>query len=181
MAVGGATLLQARVRLFGRLCEKILDVYGSIAGGEVLTCTYESTVCDDPLALSREELAECFLARLEEVRPDDLRRQQTTVGPHRDDVAFAIDGRDTRSFGSQGQQRSIVLALKMAEVELAGEILGGRPVLLLDDVMSELDESRREAVVRFVDEGIQTVVTTTNLGYFSPALLDAAKVVDFGG
>lgn len=67
VAVGGATLLQARVRLFGRLREKILDVYGSIAGGEELTCTYESTVCDDPLTLSREELAERFLARLEEI------------------------------------------------------------------------------------------------------------------
>ena len=180
MAVGGATLLQARVRLFGRLCEKILDVYGSIAGGEVLTCTYESTVCDDPLALSREELAECFLARLEEVRPDDLRRQQTTVGPHRDDVAFAIDGRDARSFGSQGQQRSIVLALKMAEVLVSEDVTGSRPLLLLDDVMSELDETRRQSVIEFAQSGIQTVVTTTNLGYFSDELLGRSKVVEFG-
>ena len=180
VAVGGATLLQARVRLFGRLCEKILDVYGSIAGGEVLTCTYESTVCDDPHALSREELAECFLARLEEVRPDDLRRQQTTVGPHRDDVALAIDGRDARSFGSQGQQRSIVLALKMAEVLVSEDVTGSRPLLLLDDVMSELDETRRQSVIEFAQSGIQTVVTTTNLGYFSDELLGRSKVVEFG-
>lgn len=180
VAVGGATLLQARVRLFGRLREKILDVYGSIAGGEELTCTYESTVCDDPLTLSREELAERFLARLEEVRPDDLRRQQTTVGPHRDDVAFAIDGRDARSFGSQGQQRSIVLALKMAEVLVSEDVTGSRPLLLLDDVMSELDEKRRQSVIEFAQSGIQTVVTTTNLGYFSDELLGRSKVVEFG-
>ena len=67
-----------------------------------------------------------------------------------------------------------------AEVTLAGEILGSQPILLLDDVMSELDERRRSAVVSFVDGGIQTVVTTTNLGYFSPELLELAKVVSFG-
>lgn len=180
VAVGGATLLQARVRLFGRLREKILDVYGSIAGGEELSCTYQSTVCDDPLVSSREELAERFLERLEEARQDDLRRQQTTVGPHRDDVVFSIDGRDARSFGSQGQQRSIVLALKMAEVLVSEDVTGSRPLLLLDDVMSELDEMRRQSVIEFAQSGIQTVVTTTNLGYFSDELLGRSKVVEFG-
>ena len=68
----------------------------------------------------------------------------------------------------------------MAEVELAEEILGSRPVLLLDDVMSELDEGRRDAVMGFVRGGIQTVVTTTNLGYFSPELMEEAEVVRFG-
>ena len=100
--------------------------------------------------------------------------------PHRDDVLFLVSGRDARSFASQGQQRTVALALKMAEVTLAGEILGSQPILLLDDVMSELDERRRSAVVSFVDGGIQTVVTTTNLGYFSPELLELAKVVSFG-
>ena len=179
-AVGGATLLQARMRLFGRLREKVLDIYGNIAGGEALTCSYQSTVCDDPLSLTRDELAERFLARLEETRPEDLRCQQTTVGPHRDDVVFSIDGRDARNFGSQGQQRSIVLALKMAEVLVSADVTGARPLLLLDDVMSELDETRRQSVIEFAQSGIQTVVTTTNLGYFSDELLSRSKVVEFG-
>ena len=181
VALGGATLLAARLRLFGRLAEKVAEAYGVISGGEELSCSYVCTLGDGLCEMGRDELRDVFLDRLERGRVEDLRRQQTCAGPHRDDVSFVVGGRDARAFASQGQQRSVVLALKMAEVELAGEILGGRPVLLLDDVMSELDESRREAVVRFVDEGIQTVVTTTNLGYFSPALLDAAKVVDFGG
>ena len=95
-------------------------------------------------------------------------------------MSFVVGGRAARSFASQGQQRSVVLALKMAEVELAGEILGNMPVLLLDDVMSELDGARREAAVSFVGRGMQTVITTTNLGYFSAELLDGAKVVEFG-
>ena len=109
-----------------------------------------------------------------------MRRQQTLVGPQRDDVSFTIDGRDARSFGSQGQQRSIVLAWKMAEVALCEEILGEKPLLLLDDVMSELDSVRRDAVTRFVQGGIQTVITTTNLGYFPDELLSGAKVVSMG-
>jgi len=131
--------------------------------------------------LSRDELCDRFAARLEELRADELRRQMTLIGPQRDDIVFTIDDRDARSFGSQGQQRSIVLAWKMAEVELCEEILGDKPLLLLDDVMSELDGVRREAVTRFVQGGIQTVVTTTNLGYFPQELLDHAKVVSFGG
>ena len=181
VALGGATLLAARLRLFRRLAERAERAYASIAGGEELSCSYVCTLGDCLDGLSRDELRDVFLARLEEARADDLRRQQTTVGPHRDDVSFTVAGRDARAFASQGQQRSVALALKMAEVGLADEILGSRPILLLDDVMSELDESRRSAAVAFALGGIQTVVTTTNLGYFSPELLEAAEVVSYGG
>jgi DNA replication and repair protein RecF len=179
VAVGGATLLQARCRLYRRLSEKIEQIYENIGGGEKLTCSYKSTVADDPLSLSRDDLADVFLARLEAARDIDLRRQQTTIGPHRDDAIFAIEGRDARAFGSQGQQRSIVLALKMAEVLVSAEVTGSRPLLLLDDVMSELDEGRRQSVIEFAQRGIQTVITTTNLGYFTKELLDSSLVVSF--
>lgn len=179
VALGGATLLSARLRMFSRLAEKVQAAYAAISGGESLVCSYECTLGEGLETLGRDELRDLFLDRLDRARPDDLRRQQTTVGPHRDDVLFSVAGRDARAFASQGQQRSVALAVKMAEVELAGEILGSRPILLLDDVMSELDERRRAAAVEFVRGGIQTVVTTTNLGYFSPELLDGAEVVRF--
>ena len=182
VAIGGATLLLARLRLFARLAPKVCAVYERICGGEQLTCAYVCSLGEDvDETMGRDALTARFLERLGSGRADDLRRQQTLAGPHRDDLTFAIDGRDARTFGSQGQQRSIVLAWKMAEVELAAEILGEQPLLLLDDVMSELDEQRRAAVVGFVQAGIQTVVTTTNLGYFPPELLEASKVVSFGG
>lgn len=181
VALGGATLLLARLRLFERLVPKVSDVYAHICGGEKLVCRYECSLGEDVMGMARDELTARFLERLGAGRPDDLRRQQTLVGPHRDDLNFTLDGRDARTFGSQGQQRSVVLAWKMAEVELSAEILGEQPLLLLDDVMSELDEQRRAAVVSFVQEGIQTVVTTTNLGYFPPQLLQASEVVSFGG
>ena len=126
-------------------------------------------------------LAVAYIGRHNTIKGYDLMQGAAReILARRDDVTFLIGGRDARSFGSQGQQRSVALALKMAEVELASEILGSTPLLLLDDVMSELDATRRDAVVRFVGRGIQTVITTTNLGYFSPELLDDAEVVSFG-
>lgn len=180
VALGGATLLHGRLRLFERLRAKVCEVYGELAAGEGLECRYLCSLGEEALGLSKDELRELFCERLASARPDDLRRQQTTVGPHHDDVAFLIEGRDARAYGSQGQQRSVVLALKMAEVLLSAEVVGNQPLLLLDDVMSELDERRREAVTRFARRGVQTVITTTNLGYFSPELLDGAEVVGYG-
>ena len=180
VALGGATLLASRVRLFNRLAEKVSAIYAQIADGEELVCRYVCSLGDETLDLDRDALRDLFAERLAAARAEDLRRAQTTLGPHRDDVLFEIGGRDARAFGSQGQQRSVVLALKMAEVELSAEVLGEQPLLLLDDVMSELDEARRTAVIRFAQRGIQTVITTTNLGYFSPELLDASRVVSFG-
>lgn len=180
VALGGATLLLARLRLFERLTPKVREIYAHICDGEELMCRYECSLGDDVRDMARDELTARFLTRLGEGRANDLRRQQTLVGPHRDDLSFTLDGRDARTYGSQGQQRSVVLAWKMAEVQLSAEILGEQPLLLLDDVMSELDERRRAAVVSFVQQGIQTVVTTTNLGYFPSELLEASEVVSFG-
>ena len=182
VAAGGAALLSARLRLFCRLRDHLVAAYGEIAPGERLTCAYESSLGgeDELVAASREGLVERLMAALGTTRQESLRRQQTTVGPQRDEMTFHIDGRDARAFGSQGQQRSIVLAWKMAEVSLAHEIVGQPPLLLLDDVMSELDARRRETMTRFVQDGVQTVVTTTNLGYFPQELLDWARVVHIG-
>lgn len=180
VAVGGATLLRHRLSLFERLSVLVGEVYGEVVAAERLGCRYVSSVAGAEPGMGRDELARLMLEQMRVGRADDLRRGQTLVGPHRDDVAFAIDGRDARAFGSQGQQRTVALAWKMAEVRLCEGLLGERPLLLLDDVMSELDESRRATVTRFVEGGIQTVITTTNLGYFTPGQLDDMLVVDYG-
>ena len=163
------------MRLFVRLAEKVGEAYGVISGGEALSCSYVCTLGENLEEMGRDELRDVFLDRLEAGRAEDLRRQQTCVGPHRDDVSFVVGGRDARAFASQGQQRSVVLALKMAEVELAGEILGSRPILLLDDVMSELDGARRAALVEYIASDVQTFVTTANLAYFDEDMLAAAQ------
>lgn len=182
VALCGAALLFARLRLFRRLSSHVRDIYERISGGERLDCTYVASVgSQEELAgLSKDELRDLILRQLEERRHDELRRCQTLVGPHRDDLGFTIGGRDARAFASQGQQRSVTLALKMAEVELSFEVVGTRPLLLLDDVMSELDERRSVALMDFVQGTIQSVVTTANVGNFPRELLDRATLVGIG-
>jgi len=105
--------------------------------------------------------------KLEARRDLDILRGVTSVGPHRDDLAMAVNGIDLRAYGSQGQQRTGALALKLAELEFLRSETGEYPILLLDDVMSELDASRREALLAFLQrEHIQTVITATDAAYF---------------
>ncbi len=179
VAAGGAALLASRLRLFERLAPKVAAAYARISGGEELGCSYACSAGAVEAAAGRAELEELLAARIAEARQTDMRLRQTTVGPHRDDVLFTVQGRDARAFASQGQQRSVVLALKVAEVELAEEVVGSRPLLLLDDVMSELDETRRSAVVGLLLPGTQSVITTTNLGYFDDGVLAGAEVVSY--
>lgn len=179
----GAQLMLHRMALLGRVRAHFIEVYGQIAPGEEPDVVYETALAEageDAAALGRDALKERFLSALAAGREDEARRCLTLTGPHRDEIAFSIDGRPARAFGSQGQQRSIVLAWKIAEVMVTRDILGRYPILLLDDVMSELDAGRREAIVRFIQGEVQTVITTTNLGYFGSSILDAAKVVHVG-
>jgi DNA replication and repair protein RecF len=97
-------------------------------------------------------------------RDHDIRRGNTEVGPHKDDIIFMIDQHEAKYFGSQGQQRTAVLSLKLAEIELMKKITGEYPILLLDDVMSELDGLRRERLIQEIDGKIQTFITGTEKG-----------------
>jgi DNA replication and repair protein RecF len=106
-----------------------------------------------------------LMAELGERRASDLERGFTQHGPHRDDLAFLRDGRELRSFGSQGEQRLGLLALLLAEREVLAAERGAPPLLLLDDVMSELDSDRRGLLVRRLDDGGQAVITTTDLAH----------------
>jgi len=113
-----------------------------------------------------DNLAEEYRLKLVELRQNDIWRGSTSVGPHRDDLILSVNGINLRTFGSQGQQRTGVLALKLAELEFIKSETGEYPVLLLDDVMSELDASRREHLITFIQDRIQTFITATEKKYF---------------
>lgn len=108
-----------------------------------------------------------YAQRLQEKLAEDIQRQSTSIGPHRDDLQFLAEGADLKRYGSQGQQRTAVLALKLAELEYLKSETGEYPVLLLDDVMSELDKKRRQALLDFVRGRIQTFITTTEPEIFT--------------
>ena len=98
-------------------------------------------------------------------RERDLRMMSTTSGPHRDDICFQVDGIDIRKFGSQGQQRTAALSLKLSEIELVKMLTRDKPVLLLDDVLSELDKHRQNYLLDSIDD-IQTLITCTGVDEF---------------
>ena len=184
IARAGSALLVHRLSLLDRLAGHVRAAYGQVASGEDAGVSYVSTLGDLPQTEGHEELKdwayEHMFAALDERADEEMRRGVTLVGPHRDEIEFSVAGRSARSFASQGQQRTLVLAWKVAEVAVARDILGTAPLLLLDDVMSELDAGRRGAFLQLIGDDIQTVITTTNLGYFTDDLLDRAKVVSMG-
>jgi DNA replication and repair protein RecF len=120
-----------------------------------------------------------YRERLAESRDADRQRTFTNLGPHRDDLRLMRGGLDMRECASQGEQRAAVLTLVLAEWENSCRV-GQKPLLLLDDVMSELDESRRRALVRVVIRGGQVIITTTDLRYFCDDELKSATVIDLG-
>lgn len=91
---------------------------------------------------------------------EEILRKSAVVGPHRDKILFKLDGRNAQSFASQGQQRSIVLSLKLAEVKLIEKLLDKKPILLLDDVMSELDSNRQKKLLNFIKQQTQSFITS---------------------
>ena len=114
--------------------------------------------------IDKKYLAESFHIALQKSRSRDLFKKNTGVGPHRDDMIFMINGMEA-SFGSQGQHRSLVLSLKLAEIELMESITKESPILLLDDVMSELDNTRQLKLLETISHNIQTFITTTSLDH----------------
>lgn len=155
---GGAIAAQ-RISYANELNGSAAQVYTGISEGkERLSVAYESTFWLDGDPWDGESLTQNLKEKLVRSRREDLYTGHTGVGPHRDDLNITIDGRSARSFGSQGQQRSCVLALKLAEASLLYSLLGERPVVLLDDVMSELDQSRQDYLLNHI-KGWQVFIT----------------------
>ena len=177
LALSGSEIIHSRKAFCERLNECARKIHSSITNGaETLEIKYEPNVAPGE---STTETAECIKSALISSRESDLRRAATGKGAHHDDMGIYIGDMDARLYGSQGQVRTCALSLKLSEIEIISAESGEAPVLMLDDVMSELDAQRRAAVVSFIEEGIQTIITTTNLGYFSQEMVDAAKVVGF--
>ncbi len=123
-----------------------------------------------------EDVRDTFMAYLQEARREEINRGVTTMGPHRDDLHFLVDGIDMTLYGSRGQQRTAALSTKLAEVNLMQQSTGEMPVLLLDDVMSELDAERRQQIIAIVEEAGQSVLTTTDWEDYDPAFRQKAKL-----
>lgn len=173
LSTQGLAVVAGRRRLLASFAPLFTRVHVRLAGDRApeASLVYRTTVGDVDEAGYRERLAED--------RARDRQSGLTRLGPHRDDLRVFLDGRDLREYGSQGEQRTAVLSLLLAERSWMAEERGQVPLLLLDDVMSELDETRRRAFLSLL-EGGQAVITTTDLHYFAPGELEGASVVVLG-
>ncbi|MDI6715474.1 MAG: DNA replication/repair protein RecF [Actinomycetota bacterium] len=155
----GIKLINARKEVIKRIEGYASDAYRKMSGGnETLKLQYENQVLKIEAANGLEDK---FNEELKRRRKDEIERGQTLVGPHRDDVCIFINGIDTRTFGSQGEQRSVALALKMSELKIIEDMINESPILLLDDVMSELDDDRRRAFIEQINKNTQIIITST--------------------
>lgn len=155
MVMYGQRIIEEREKFLHRINEVIQKAHEKLSGGrERLRLVYEKNVD-----------AECFENELKKNREKDLHFRASTSGPHKDDISFYIGELDVRRFGSQGQQRTAALSLKLAEIELVKQEIKDTPILLLDDVLSELDRKRQHYLLDSIGD-IQTFITCTGIDDF---------------
>jgi DNA replication and repair protein RecF len=168
----GAAIVGARLRLLEKLAGPLAAAHREIAPGEErLTIGYSTNA---PL-LPGEEPRDALARRLAETAEKEAWNGSTLVGPHRDDLVFGMAGRDLATFASRGQQRTAILALKLAELDLLTLLDGRPPLLLLDDVFSELDSDRRGHLARRIADLAQALITTTDPADIDPELRRRAR------
>jgi len=179
VATVGMELIDRRRRAVAALQTELARIYSFLAGaGQRLSPERPKVQVAYRSAIGEATEPAAVVAALERARPVELRRGQTLVGPHRDDLAIELDGVDARAFGSRGQQRLLALALRLAEVLPVAEAAGTTPVLLLDDALSELDPDVRDCVLREIQTAEQVFLTSPEPLAVSGA---ARWIVDGGG
>jgi len=172
----GSKILDRRLNFVSRIAGLARDIHSRITeGSETMETKYHSRTSLDA-ADAVDQLAERLRSRLEEVRDEEIRRGITLVGPQRDDLIFTVNGVDARVYGSQGQQRTIALSLRLAELELMNETAKEPPIILLDDVMTDLDEGRRKQVFDMTRGRCQIFVTAASKRVFDHEFLAGGRV-----
>jgi DNA replication and repair protein RecF len=176
LAEHGAKILLKRFNFVKRLNEISQKIHSDMTNGEEkFGIEYLSSLINENFS-DYDKIVKAILKKHEENRIKDIERGYTFYGPHRDDLKMTIDGFDARIYGSQGQQRTAALSLKLSEIEIVLEETGEYPILILDDVMSELDKHRQNLLIRTFDR-VQTFITATELGAIQSEHLTRGKIL----
>ncbi len=177
LAIAGSRVIRRRARVLQRLVPFARSWHQAISGStEALEIRYAPNVelVDD----NPEALQKAFLDKIQQRAIVERHQGTTIVGPHRDEVEFTINNTPARQYGSQGQQRTLVLALKLAELKLIEDVIGEPPLLLLDDVLAELDLSRQNQLLDAIQDRFQTLITTTHLGSFDAQWINSSQILE---
>jgi DNA replication and repair protein RecF len=174
LAEKGARVIGKRIEFTHSLNEISSKIHANITDyQEHLKVTYVTSVKNrENYDTIKQELLEQLAQNLE----TDLKRGFTSVGPHRDDLDISINDINIKSYGSQGQQRTAALSLKLSEIEIVRKEIGESPILLLDDVMSELDHNRQRDLIYAFKE-VQTIITTTDISNLLDDYINDSKMI----
>ena len=161
----GRSIIDGRIKFVEELNDIISSIHSNLTGSK------EKLVVEYAPYTTVERLEDMVSAS----RDKDIRYKSTGIGPHKDDLVFYINGQDVRKYGSQGQQRTTALSLKLSEIELVKKLTKDNPILLLDDVLSELDSNRQNYLLNSIGD-IQTIITCTGLDEFINNRININKV-----
>lgn len=162
----GSKILFLRFYLLKKFCPFIKDLHRQLTGGkEDIDIRYHSSLNISGLT-AVEDIYARFFEELQRIENEEIARAQSLIGPHRDDLSILINGADARIYGSRGQVRTIVITLKISQIQLWYEELNEYPVMLMDDVLSELDSDRRQFFLEKLNGLVQTFITTTGIEDF---------------
>lgn len=173
LAIAGSNIIFLRKKFLKEIEKIAQKKHSNISEQEELKIYYSSTF---ELGETIEEILENYKHALNDNYDEELRRAQTLIGPHRDDIVFFINDNEATKFASQGQQRTVVLALKMAEIDIIKEKAGTSPILLLDDVLAELDDLRQNYLLNSIDSETQTIITSVDTLFFNEEFLKDVKI-----
>lgn len=171
LVITGSNIIFLRKKFLKEIEKIAVEKHKTISESETLKIVYDCNYGEDI-----EEIASNFKNELEERKIEEQRRCQACVGPHRDDIIFYINDNEAVKYASQGQQRTIVLALKLAELDIITEKTGDEPVLLLDDVLAELDDIRQNYLLKSINENTQTIITSVDTILFEEEFLKDVKI-----
>lgn len=172
-----AEVVFSRLQFLQKLQTHIEKIHANITeDNEKLKIVYNTFFSTDGKSL--ENIYDTFKDNFKKNYQREIQRGVTLFGPHRDDIKFLVNEKNVQNFGSQGQQRSVALSLKLAEVELIKDQVGDYPILLLDDVLSELDHKRQTHLLSSIKKGIQTFITTTSIDDVDPELVKDPNILN---
>ncbi len=174
LTITGSNIVYLRIKFLAEIERIAREKHRIISETEELKLVYDCSFLNGETEL--DEIAEKFRLELSERRIEELRRAQACVGPHRDDILFYINDNEATKFASQGQQRTVVLALKLSELDIITEKTGDEPILLLDDVLAELDDIRQNYLLKSITSATQVVITSVDTVLFEEEFLKDVKI-----
>ena len=174
LAIAGSNIIFLRIKFLKEIERIATEKHRIISETETLRINYSCSFLEKETEL--EEILSKFKQALDDTKPEEMRRGQSCVGPHRDDVIFYINDNEAVKFASQGQQRTIVLSLKLSELDMISSKTGEEPILLLDDVLAELDDLRQNYLLKSINPNTQTIITSVDTILFEDEFLKDVKI-----